>query len=795
MKGKKSKLTVKKHLVFSRKRYLRVIMAAEAAIAYITDNSRPYGMRSGTARRTTRAYGARMKELFKKTAYRIYAAFGVALLCALPGGADTTLTVYGSSDETPAAMAFDKNVLWIGYADGLLRYSIADSTSRRFTVREGLASDTVNAIAVDGSGRKWIGTAKGISVFDDIAWSQHRIADSVGNNAVNALLLGKNNAVWAATGRGLYAFNGAAWTPAPIPRRPVTSLCLDSTGTLWAGTIGQGVWRYDGQAWKQDTAVWGLDTDWAQNGDFRLVPGVVDTSLSSDTVYGVLADNAGAVWCATAFGISSYKNGHWRRIKTRVGPAFYGIAVDKAGAKWFGSTWYLLRLRDTTLTSFDRTSGIYQRQGWDYPLRAVVCGPDGAVWAGTGSVISRCDGNAWSYHTVSDGLHSSTVCAIVVDRDKSLWFTANNGIVRFDGKKWRRYSNYDGLFINDCIYDMAVDSKGNKWIGAGTGLCKFDGSRFTLYDTIDNQPVNGVYRLAIDSMDRVWFGNDTLAMFDGTHLHLYPNPYWTTQSGPLMDIAVSPQDRVWTGYLDFGTTGNGVFTVDNGQWNRLVIPGEKINNSVYGLSFEPSGALWIAHNSGVSSFDNSSWVHYTCFPQYFPAADPVYKIGVGCNYIGYTCVLKDDGGRLWFGSNGTGATMYDGKDWHLFDSTRGLPNNMVESLAKDADGNVWIGTIRGVARANVGVLTDAKGPSRASPPSPPIVVIRQAASRRVFISLGGGEQECRFDLYSLSGRLLFSQLAAPARGGFLSPRFPTGAYVARVIVRGRSLSQRILLFD
>ena len=55
-------------------------------------------------------------------------------------------------------------------------------------------------------------------------------------------------------------------------------------------------------------------------------------------------------------------------------------------------------------------------------------------------------------------------------------------------------------------------------------------------------------------------------------------------------------------------------------------------------------------------------------------------------------------GNLWFGTYGGGVSRYDGKSFTSFGEKDGLISRDVWSIAVDANGMIWIGTIEGVCR-------------------------------------------------------------------------------------------------
>ena len=73
-------------------------------------------------------------------------------------------------------------------------------------------------------------------------------------------------------------------------------------------------------------------------------------------------------------------------------------------------------------------------------------------------------------------------------------------------------------------------------------------------------------------------------------------------------------------------------------------------------------------------------------------------------------ILQDRTGYLWFGTRG-GLHRYDGYDFHIYqpaaEGYNSLSSGWIQCLAEDADGTVWIGTVKGLDRLNpkTGIIT------------------------------------------------------------------------------------------
>ena len=79
---------------------------------------------------------------------------------------------------------------------------------------------------------------------------------------------------------------------------------------------------------------------------------------------------------------------------------------------------------------------------------------------------------------------------------------------------------------------------------------------------------------------------------------------------------------------------------------------------------------------------------------------PNYNTEQGLALSQVLCGYKDKLGNLWFGTNGGGASRYDGKSFTSFTTTQGLVNDVVRDITEDRSGNLWFSTSGGVSRYN-----------------------------------------------------------------------------------------------
>src|SRR5260370_18882339 len=96
----------------------------------------------------------------------------------------------------------DGNV-WVGtLGQGLLR--LRDGRLERFTRRNGLSSDMINALTEDREGNLWVGTARGIDRLRDPKVVHLGTSDGLSSDLVTTVYAAKQRAVWIGTlGGGL----------------------------------------------------------------------------------------------------------------------------------------------------------------------------------------------------------------------------------------------------------------------------------------------------------------------------------------------------------------------------------------------------------------------------------------------------------------------------------------------------------------------------------------------------------------------------------------------------------------
>lgn len=117
---------------------------------------------------------------------------------------DTDWTSIGSNVVMAAHVASD-GAKWFGTDNGVSRH-IGNETKENWTTwttAEGLSGNRVNAIAEDNSGRIWVGTDGGASMFDGETWKSLTVGDGLAGANVLSVGIDTNGSVWFGTDKGV----------------------------------------------------------------------------------------------------------------------------------------------------------------------------------------------------------------------------------------------------------------------------------------------------------------------------------------------------------------------------------------------------------------------------------------------------------------------------------------------------------------------------------------------------------------------------------------------------------------
>lgn len=176
--------------------------------------------------------------------------------------------------------------IWFGtYGSGL--YRLQNGARSRFTISNGLLSDSIISLHCDSRGVLRVGTSRGLNIYRDGAFRTASGAPDALNSEVYALYETDDNTIWIGTDKGIIRHKNGTYTPlvnSALPPNLRTSYFYeDSDHVMWVGTKGNGLIRLTGE---NNVAV--LTTR---------------SGLYSNVIYQVFEDAAGYFWMSCDKGV------------------------------------------------------------------------------------------------------------------------------------------------------------------------------------------------------------------------------------------------------------------------------------------------------------------------------------------------------------------------------------------------------------------------------------------------------------------------------------------------------------
>ncbi len=490
-------------------------------------------------------------------------------------------TTYGLQNGLPSveinALCQDQTqTLWIGTSGGLSRRQ--NGRFETVPLPQRLAnSDVVTALMEDSSQQLWVGTRTGVGVYRNGHFIESQALADLGQTVILSLAQSHDGTVWIGTARSLFEYRGDhlievsgpssldeirahcllvdqsnnLWVSIGngtvlcrkhdqwitynesngLPFDYVTCLAQEPDGTIWAGSLDVGLYRFDGGQFVRVGKESGLSADdirslcpdregnlWVGTriggldrlSRSKLIVYGVAQGLTNDFTRSVGESDDGTLWVGTiGGGLYRGEEGKFTEVPHEGINDFYfafinSVLVTTNDTVWYGGVLGLLRRQHGILTDC-YTNDLFASTS----VTALCDDQQGKVWIGTANgklvhyqdgrftefpaLIARGDitslaretnGDLWigsaasglkhihgdSVRSVTDGLLSRSIRTICLDEDGTLWIgTSGGGLSRYQNGRMVTFTSSQGL-LADTISQIIPDDNGNLWIGCNHGI-------------------------------------------------------------------------------------------------------------------------------------------------------------------------------------------------------------------------------------------------------------------------------------------------------------------------------------
>ncbi len=452
-----------------------------------------------------------------------------------------------------------------------------------------------------------------------------------------------------------------------LTQSEIYSICEDRRGTLWFGSLGGGIIKYDGYTF----------TNYRE-----------EDGLSNNFVRAIYEDKSGKIWIGTEGGLCCYDGIKFKRMNQAGGPGknmVRAIKQDASGNLWFGTD-------QDGLFKYDGKSFTHYLKQTGLPDNTVYCifeDKGNTVWIGTNQGVCKLQDSRFITYTKNNGLPSNIIRGITDDESGNLWFaTYGGGISSYNGTTFTNYNSENGI-CNNSVFTIFTDRKGRIWIGTANGVSCYNGSTFKNYYDSNGLASNVVVCIYEDSSQDIWFGTSGggLSRFDNERFtHYVENEKMGRQVYTLI--------QAHNNNMIFGTS-NGGLTIFDGKYYSLVKGSSNFtSDKVRTLNYDQDSTLWIGTiGDGAFKFNRQGFTHYT--------------LADGLPSTNISAIVIDATKNIWFASSDSGISILDkqtGK-FQKFTENNGLLNNSIYAMVPDHAGNIWIGTDKGLQKITPGADT------------------------------------------------------------------------------------------
>ncbi len=307
-------------------------------------------------------------------------------------------------------------------------------------------------------------------------------------------------------------------------------------------------------------------------------------------------------------------------------------------------------------------------------------------------LVSLSYGQQYNFRSYSleEGLPQSQVNALIQDNAGNIWVgTHGGGLARFNGTEFQVFTKKHGLPDN-LVSALYQDNSGIIWIATANGISAYDGKTFRYYGEEQGVQEGQYFMISQDNKDRIWvlgveISGKKIMMYleeDGFHNYAAEHPELTEKN--LVLWMYKDVDRGLC-----AVTQNGLFSLEsdsvlNNRFDGLFPEGD----IVVPFLKEKNGYVWLV--SGKSFNDASLYKH---------REGELSKIELppGITTQQFRWTIQDGSGDIWISLYGTGIlrisqTNSDNPEFQLFSRSNGLPNNMINNILEDREGNIWLGS-------------------------------------------------------------------------------------------------------
>ncbi|GHV01568.1 hybrid sensor histidine kinase/response regulator [Bacteroidia bacterium] len=437
-------------------------------------------------------------------------------------------------------------------------------------------------------------------------------------------------------------------------------------------------------------------------------------SLSNKGVNHIMQDSRGYIWISTQEGLNCYNSYTVRQFLNNFDDStslthnyVRSTFEDSAGRLWVCT--------EIGICRYDRERECFVRYHIDSGSRsstgchAVVELADGTITIALGGRLHRYDRPSESFVPMEEfswpSMPPGRINAFCDDGHGTLWMATDMGIRCLDLQKRRiiipaMSGPGSDLVCSTGMVALGLDSARRIWMAGWPGLFVYDPGRGAITTVVASPGLRAnLFRtIGFDSFGNTWAGGENgIYIIDGQlqvqrHITCDINDITNINDNAVYSVCRDRSDNMWVGTYFGGVNvmyhRTTAFTIYPHGYSQRHLSG----NAVRQIIEQAPHSLWIAtEDGGLDLLDRRTgqFTRYTTRPD----------SRIPLSYHNVHSLLIDRKRRLWIGTFSGGITLHDlrtGRTTYPKCVNGNTEASGIFSLLEDPEGNVWIGTIRGL---------------------------------------------------------------------------------------------------
>lgn len=601
----------------------------------------------------------------------------------------------GMSQNSVMSVLQDKQgFMWFGTKDGLNRY---DGIHFKLFTSDEPASQLndciINILCEDRMGCIWIGTDKGVCVYNPENETIRRFRKTASDGSqlgghIQSILSDSNGNVWFAGWDGVYRYTlskdslEALYTEKAVPVPSPLHLFEDKNGTVWVGTELNGLYYCEAQSDSlklfpvRQGNIYDLRIEtlleagrelylgtynkglFKLNKETREITPVLIKDEHDNTLYihALMRTGQQEIWIGTETGLYIYNeetHTYTHLVQSYIDKfalsdnAVYSFCEDRNGGRWIGTYFGGVNYLPKAYTPFDK----YYPLDTDHTIsgkavREFAEDSHGYIWIGTEDAgLNRFDPQTGTFYPYKglkkEGKYYHNIHALQIDGEK-LWVGTHMGGLYLLDLKTYQMKHYDNGKAPNQVFSLLKDRTGKLWLGTFQGVFIYD-KQLDLFRKMENLPRNLIYDIKEDHSGNIWFAVIGLGAVcynpvTGESMQYKNNPNDPDSISPkIIGLYIDKEDRVW-----MTSEGDGFYKLDRekGEFKHYTIADGLPNNVVYYTTEDLSGCMWFGTNRGLVSFN----------PETEEFAKYTLGNGLICNQFNYKSAFTSREGTVYMGT-------------------------------------------------------------------------------------------------------------------------------------------------